>query len=177
MGALFGQSSIDTDINNVVGATLEEEDTAYSFFIGSEVVENIYVEAFYSNFGEASLVGETGDTFDLDGATAVFIGDATIKLSGKSMGIAAKLGFDITDKVNGFVKGGWHWWDSTITETAATGADSTTDDGNDLVLGLGIEYDLNEEVAFIVGYDRYTFDGNVIDLDVDFLHAGIKVRF
>ena len=113
MGALFGQSSIDTGVSNLVGTTVDEEDTAYSFFIGSEVAENVSVEAFYSNFGEASLVGETGDTFDLDGATAVFIGDAALKLSGKSMGIAAKLGFDITDKVNGFVKGGWHWWDST----------------------------------------------------------------
>ena len=119
------------------------------------------------------MVGETGDTFDLDGATAVFIGDATIKLSGKSMGIAAKLGFDITDKVNGFVKGGWHWWDSTSTVADATAAASITDDGSDLLLGLGIEYDINKKVTFIVGYDRYKAD----DVDVAFLNAGIKVRF
>jgi hypothetical protein len=173
MGALFGQSSIDTDINNVVGATLEEEDTAYSFFIGSEVAENVSVEAFYINLGEASLVGENGDTFDIGSEAFAFNANGTIKATAKSMGIAAKLGFDITDKVNGFVKGGWHWWDSTATIAAGTTAASTTDNGSDLLLGLGIEYDINKKVAFIVGYDRYKFDED----NVAFLNAGIKVRF
>ena len=177
MGALFGQSSIDTGVTTLVGTTLEEEDTAYSFFIGSEVAENVSVEAFYSNFGEASMSGQIGDTFSLDGTAYVWNADSTIKLSGKSMGIAAKLGFDITDKFKGFVKGGWHFWDTDLSLAVGTAAASTTDDGSDLLLGLGIEYDLNEKVAFVVGYDRYTFDGNDIDVDVDFLHAGIKVRF
>ena len=177
MGALFGQSSIDTGIDNVVGATLEEEDRAYSFFIGSEVAENVSVEAFYSNFGEASLLGQNDDAYRLAGEVTVFNSDSTIKVAGKSMGIAAKLGFDITDKFRGFVKGGWHFWGADLNMVDATGTVSETDGGNDLVLGLGIEYDFNKDFAFIVGYDRYKLDGDNIDIDVDFLHAGIKVRF
>ena len=103
----------------------------------------------------------------------MFTDNTSLNMSGKSMGIAAKLGFDITKKFKGFVKGGWHFWDVDLNLAIGTGAASTTDDGSDLLLGLGIEYDFNKEVAFIVGYDRYQLD----DTDVDFLHAGIKVRF
>ena len=172
-GALLGQSSIETGVSNLAGTTVDEEDTAYSFFIGSEVAENVSVEAFYINLGEASLVGENGDTFDIGSEAFAFNANGTIKATVKSMGIAAKLGFDITDKVNGFVKGGWHWWDSTSTVADATAAATITDDGSDLLLGLGIEYDINKKVTFIVGYDSYKLD----DVDVASLNAGIKVRF
>ena len=173
IGALLGKSSIDTGVNTVVGAVLEEEDTASVFFVGSEINENISVEGFYANFGEASLTGDNGDTFKFNGTTYQFNTSATVKLSASSMGIAAKMRFDITDKFDGFIKGGWHWWESEETLAVGTASASTKSDGNDLLIGLGVEYDISEKVALIAGYDRYKFNED----SVTFLNGGIRIRF
>lgn len=173
MGALLGQSSINTGVNTLVGATLKEEDTASIFFIGSEINKNISVEGFYGDFGEASLTGSINDTFDVDGDTYTFNKNGTIKVTAKSVGIAAKLRFDISDKFKGFAKGGWHWWDSETTLATGTSEASEKEDGSDLLIGLGLEYDISEKVAFTVGYDRYKFDQS----SVAFLNGGIRVQF
>jgi len=173
VGALYGSTSLDTGVDTVVGATLDEDDTGYAFVIGNEIDENVSIEGFYIDFGEASLKGDSGDTFVLDGTTYVFNASATIKATGTSMGVAGKLHFDMTEKLNGFFKMGMHSWDTEETLAAATASATTTDDGIDILMGIGAEYDISEKVAFVVGYDKYTLD----DDDVTFLNGGIKIRF
>ena len=173
VGALYGSTSLDTGVDTVVGATLDEDDTGYAFVIGNEIDENVSIEGFYIDFGEASLKGDSGDTFVLDGTAYVFNASATIKATGTSMGVAGKLHFDMTEKLNGFFKIGMHSWDTEETLAAATTSATTTDDGIDILMGIGAEYDISEKVAFVVGYDKYTLD----DDDVTFLNGGIKVRF
>ena len=173
VGALYGSTTIDTGVDTVVGATLDEDDSGYAFVIGNEIDENISLEGFYIDFGEAALKGDSGDTFDLDGTSYVFNTSATIKATATSMGVAGKLHFDMAEKLNGFFKLGMHSWDSEVTTAAATASATTTDDGIDILMGIGAEYDVSEKVAFVVGYDKYTLD----DDDVTFLNGGIKIRF
>ena len=173
VGALYGSTSLDTGVDTVVGATLDEDDTGYAFVIGNEIDENVSIEGFYIDFGEASLKGDSGDTFVFDGTTYVFNASATIKATGTSMGVAGKLHFDMTEKLSGFFKIGMHSWDTEETLAAATASATTTDDGIDILIGIGAEYDISEKVAFVVGYDKYTLD----DDDVTFLNGGIKIRF
>ena len=116
---------------------------------------------------------DDGDTFKFKATTYTFNTSAAIALSATSMGIATKMRFDITDKFNGFVKGGWHWWESEQTLSVGTSSTSTKSDGSDLLIGLGLEYDISEKVAFTVGYDRYKFDQS----SVAFLNGGIRVQF
>ena len=73
VGGAFGSTAIDTGVSAVSGATLDEEDTGSSFFIGTKMSENLSVEGFYTDFGEASLSGDSGDTFVLDGTTYHFL--------------------------------------------------------------------------------------------------------
>jgi hypothetical protein len=89
------------------------------------------------------------------------------------MGVAGKFHFDMTEKLNGFFKIGMHSWDTEETLTAAKASATTTDDGIDILMGIGAEYAISEKVAFVVGYDNYTLD----DHDVTFLNGGIKIRF
>ena len=173
VGALYGSTSIDTGVGTVVGATLDEDDTGYAFVIGKEIDENVSIEGFYIDFGEASLKGDSGDTFVLDGTSYVFNASATIKATGTSVGLAGKLYFDMAEKLAGFAKFGMHSWDSEKTIAVATASATATDDGVDILIGIGAEYDVNEKVAVVVGYDKYTLD----DEDVTFLNGGIKVRF
>ncbi|MDC0476196.1 porin family protein [Alphaproteobacteria bacterium] len=173
VSALYGSTSLDTGVDTVVGATLDEDDTGYAFVIGNEIDENMSIEGFYIDFGEASLKGDSGDTFVLDGTTYVFNASATVKATGTSMGVAGKLHFDMVEKLGGFVKFGMHSWDTEETLAVATASATSTDDGIDILMGIGAEYDVSEKVAFVVGYDKYTLD----DDDVTFLNGGIKVRF
>ena len=173
LSALYGSTSLDTGVDTVVGATLEEEDTGYAFAIGNEIDDNVPIEGFYIDFGEASLRGDNGDTFVLDGTAYVFTASSTIKATGTSMGVASKLHFDMAEKLSGFVKFGMHSWDTEETLAAATASATTTDDGIDILMGIGAEYDVSEKVALVVGYDKYNLD----DDDVTFLNGGIKVRF
>ena len=173
VSALYGSTSIDTGVDTVVGATLDEDDTGYAFVIGNEIDENVSIEGFYIDFGEASLKGDSGDTFAIDGTTYVFNASATIKATATSMGVAGKLHFDMAEKLNGFFKFGMHSWDSEETLAAGTASATATDDGVDILMGIGAEYDVSEKVALVVGYDKYNLD----DDDVTFLNGGIKVRF
>ena len=173
VSALYGSTSLDTGTDTVVGATLDEDDTGYAFVIGNEIDESVSIEGFYIDFGEATLKGDSGDTFVLDGTAYEFTASATIKAAVTSMGVAGKLHFGMAEKLNGFFKLGMHSWDSEVTTAAATGSATVTDDGVDILMGIGAEYDVSEKVAFVVGYDKYTLD----DDDVTFLHGGIKIRF
>jgi len=173
VGALYGSTTIDTGVSAVSGATLDEDGTGSSFFIGSEMNENFSIEGFYTDFGEASLKGDSGDTFVLDGTTYSFNTSATIKVSGTTKGVAGKLHFDMAEKLRGFVKGGMHWWDAEVELSVGTASATATDDGTDIIMGVGMDYQIGENVAFLVGYDNYTVDSE----SVTFLSGGIKVRF
>ena len=173
VGALYGSTFMDAGVESVVGATLDEDGTGYAFVIGNEIDENLSIEGFYIDFGEASLKGDSGDTFAFNGSNYVFVASSVIKATVTSMGVAGKLHFDIAEKLNGFVKAGMHSWEREVTLAAATDSASATDEGNDILMGIGAEYDVSEKVAFVVGYDAFILE----DDDVSFLHGGIKIRF
>ena len=56
-------------VGSVVGASLDEDGTGYACVIGNEIDKNLSIEGFYIDFGEASLKGDSGDTFVFDGST------------------------------------------------------------------------------------------------------------
>ena len=60
-------SSWDTGISNVSGATLDEDDTGFAIVWGGPFTDNIDLEIGYADFGEASLSGTNGNTFDYRG--------------------------------------------------------------------------------------------------------------
>ncbi|MDB2513576.1 porin family protein [Alphaproteobacteria bacterium] len=173
VGALYGSTFMDAGVKSVAGASLDEDCTGYAFVIGNEIDENLSIEGFYIDFGEASLKGDSGDTFVFDGSTYVFVASAVIKATVTSVGVAGKLHFDMAEKVNGFVKFGMHNWDREVTLAVATASESKTDDGIDIVMGIGAEYDVSEKVACVVGYYTFILEND----DVSFLAGGIKIRF
>ena len=172
-GIAGGSTNVDTGITAVNGATLDETGTGTSVFIGKEVNETLSVEGFYTDLGEASISGDNGDTFTLQGTAYQFTSTASITISAKTMGIAGKAGFDMGDNFRGYVKGGFHSWDAEAKIAAGTASASTKTDGTDIVWGVGAEYMMGEKTALLLGYDNYKLD----DESVTFLHAGIRFKF
>ena len=173
VGFLTGSTNIDSGVTAVNGATLDEDGSASSFFFGKKINENLSIEGFYSDLGEASLAGDSGDTFVVDAITYQFNTSATIAVSSTTVGLAAKYDFEINEKSNFFVKAGFHNWESELKVSVGTASASVTTDGSDIMYGLGAEYKLNEQFSLIAGYDNYTLDSE----DVSLLNVGAKFQF
>jgi hypothetical protein len=172
-GIAGGSTDIDTGVTAVVGATLDETGSGTSFFIGKDIEEKISIEGFYTDLGEASLSGNNGDLFTLDGTAYQFTSTGSISISATTMGIAGKLKFDVADSIRGYVKGGLHSWEAEAKVATTTASATATTDGTDIVWGVGAEYDMGEKTALLLGYDNFKLD----DETVTFLHAGILFKF
>ena len=173
VGFLTGSSNIDSGVTAVNGATLDEDGSASSFFFGKRINNNLSIEGFYTDLGEASLTGDNGDTFVVEGTTYQFITSATIAVSSTTLGLAAKYDFDINEKSKFFVKAGFHNWETDLKISVGTASASLTTDGSDTMYGLGAEYKLNEQFSLIAGYDNYKLDSE----NVSFLNIGGKFHF
>ena len=172
-GFLAGSTNIDTGVTAVNGATLDEDGSASSFFFGKKINNNLSIEGFYTDLGEASLAGDNGDTFVVDGTTYQFTTSATLAVSSTTFGLAAKYDFDINEKSKFFVKAGFHNWETDLKISVGTASASLTTDGSDAMYGLGAEYILNEQFSLIAGYDIYKLDSE----DVSFMNVGAKFHF
>lgn len=127
-------------------AAHDDGTTTMSLFVGMDLNETFAIEGFYANHGESKFT------------------TSTTKIKASTMGIAAKVGTDLTDNLRGFVKVGYHSW-----KTKST----AKDDGTDVVYGVGVEYKINETTSVVTGYDRFTYDtSKITDMSI-----GIKYRF
>ena len=172
-GIAGGSTDIETGVTDVSGATLDETGTGISYFIGKEINENLSIEGFYTDLGEAKLSGDNGDTFTFDGTAYQFNTTASITVSAKSMGIAGKAKFDMGNSLQGYVKGGLHSWDADVKLAVGTASASTKTDGTDVLWGVGAEYKMGEKTSLLAGYDNFKLD----DETVTYLHAGVLFRF
>ena len=172
-GVAGGSTDIDTGVTAVTGATLDETGSGISWFIGKDIDEKLSIEGFYTDLGEASLSGNNGDLFTLEGTDYQFTSTGSIAISATTMGIAGKLKFDMADSLRGYVKGGFHSWEAEAKVATDTGSATATTDGADMVWGVGAEYDIGEKTALLLGYDNFSLD----DETVTFLHAGILFKF
>lgn len=182
IGLGWGETEVDTGVD-VGTATLDDDDDGYKIFAGYRVNQYIGLEAFYADLGEASLTGNNGDTFTIDGVAYNFIvNNASVTSEATTMGLEAVATLPmatLTDNkylgaLTPFAKLGFHAWDAEYTATAS-GVSQTTadDDGTDLCWGLGLNIDVHKHVALRGEFERFDFDGD----DVDYLSASIIVKF
>jgi OOP family OmpA-OmpF porin len=170
----IGQSSIDTGVTAITGsASLEEEDTGFKFFGGVNLNKLISVELFYADLGQASLSGNTGDTFQSDGTTFIFTGSGSITLEGISYGLVPVIGYDVTDNIRPFAKLGVERWEAEATVQSAVSTVNLSDSGTDLVYGGGVMFKLDKNIGFRAEFERHRFDSD----DVDLISVGALYTF
>ena len=87
IGIDYLNNEIDTGVTNI-SSTLDEEDNGYSLYAGMPLSDTMDIEVSYNDFGEASLSGNNGDQFILDGTTYQFTTTATLAASATSMELA-----------------------------------------------------------------------------------------
>lgn len=175
-GVSLGETTVDTGITNTTGtARLDEDDTGFKILVGKKIDKTISIEGFYVDFGEASLTGNTGDNFDLGGATFVFTtNNAKIASSATAFGVNGKFTHAFNDKSSIAGRIGLYMWDAKFTVSGASIASTTlSDDGTDLFYGIGYKYNINKQYALTLDYDLYTTD----DDDLDMISLGVLFNF
>ena len=170
-----GQASVDTGITSTTGtAKLDEDDIGFKGFVGFQGHENVAIEGFYANLGEASLSGNNGDTFVAGGTTYQFTASGSITSKATTMGLGLVGMLPVNEKFSPIIKFGFHSWETDYTVTSSNAASATlSDEGNDLFYGVGAQFNLNEKMAMRAMFERFKFD----DEDVDFISAGLVVKF
>ena len=170
IGIDYLNNEIDTGITNV-SSTLDEKDNGYSIYAGLPMNENLDFEVSYNDFGEASLSGNNGDEFILDGTTYAFTTTASIKASATSIGFAAKPKVEVSDGVVLYGKLGVHKWESEFNIVSTDTTTNADDDGTDMFYGAGIEVNL-ANLKGRIGYSVYD-----VDDDVDSINVGFSYNF
>ena len=158
VGAEYTKNTIDTGVT-VGTATLDEKDSGYALFIGTEVDKNFDVEFSYNNFGEASVSGNNGSTFNVNGTAYQFTA-AGAKLAAKadSFGLALKPKLTLGQNVDLVGTLGYHKWESKLTASVSNiSGGSITEDGYDFFYGIGIKANFQNFSAGL-GYNIYKLD-------------------
>ena len=171
VGIDYLNNKIDTGITNI-SSKLDENDSGYSLFYGTEFTENLDIEASYQDFGEASLSGVSGNQFKIDGTTYEFNATASLSVKSSSWGAAAKPKMNLNDNVTAYGKLGIHNWKSTFGVTSTTATASEDDKGTDVYFGGGIELNYNNLIGR-VGYTSFDLDGDKIQST----NIGLALKF
>ena len=173
-GALLSVE-LDTGAAVVSGTSLDEEDTGFKVFIGRRINENLSIEGFYADYGEATLKGSNGDTFTLDGVLYQFIVDnASLTSDSTGIGISAKYTFEINDFIDLYGNLGLLRWDSEMTSSStSSGSATSSDTGTDLIYGVGISFGVSDRLSIFADYEITEID----DDELTALGAGVAVNF
>ena len=174
--ASIGTTTVNTGITNTTGtASLDESGSGFKLLLGKKIDKTISIEGFYVDFGEASLTGNNGDTFDANNTTWVFnTNNSSVKSSATGVGANAKFNYDFNKKssIAGRI-GVMNWNVKTTVSGASISSSSLSESGTDLFYGVGYKYQFSDNYALVADYDIYKVDSENLNM----MSVGMVVNF
>ncbi|WP_286240447.1 outer membrane beta-barrel protein [Neptuniibacter halophilus] len=179
----YGRSDFDTGVS-AAGINTDDTDSAFSLGVGFQYNEYLAVELGYLDLGEASFSTNAPVSGTVGGSSVTLDGSLDLDATGFFLGLRGN--YALNDAFTLFGRAGLLNWESdltlagtaTIDGVAYTGSFSgEAADGTDPYLGLGVEYNFNENLSAKLQYNRYFLDFEGEDLDVDTFTAGLSYRF
>ncbi len=187
----------------------DNSDNAYEVHGGLQITESIAIELGFIDFGESSInVGfAPGSAYTSNGNnsnaapsnnTSPDVNDPYIRQSTKAITAAVVGKKKLTDRFSLYGKAGMAAWETkaqltSIPPDAYYPEQEVKDDGFDPFLGVGVEYELTDNMSVRAGYERYfnigsaesfAGDGNnfpveldTIEQDIDFYSVGVNYSF
>jgi OOP family OmpA-OmpF porin len=180
VGGSFGQSKvndfngadIDAELFNNYGlissTSTDDTDTGWKAFAGYRLMKFLAVEGAYTKFGEA-----TANSI----ITAPLAGVVNTTLESDAWTLSALGILPLGDRFSLFGRVGVNFWNADVSATGTGGGVTATasgsDDGTDMVYGVGAAYNFTNKLGVRGEWERYEFD----DADIDFLSVGISWNF
>ena len=173
LGGNWGKSKVDTGITAVT-ATLDEKDSGYKVFLGHKFSDIFSAEFHYTDAGEASLSGNNGSTFRIDGTLYEFTANnAKISASGTSYGLSGLVYLPVNETVKPFARLGLHRWENKFNVTSSDYNGSVKFTGTDPVYGVGVDIAITKSVSARLEHEIYKAD----DDKVSFTSVGVFFSF
>lgn len=154
VGGGGGFTSVDVcdDLNALGFTNCDDSDVGFKIFGGLKFNQYFAAEAGYVNLGEVSAsFSGVGVEVDADGFQLAAVGTYPIEQ------------FSLLGKV------GIYFWDL----EASAGGTSISDDGTDIMFGIGGAFHFTPQLSVRGEWERFDFDGD----DVDFFSASIIYNF
>lgn len=179
----IGQSTFDTGIAPT-GTTIDDTDITASIGMGVELSDYVALEAGYVLLGETSLSTSSPVSETLYGSTVTIDGTFAVGVDGFTLGVKGQL--PVSDEMSIFGRFGLYKWSSdakfsgSVTIDGSTYSGSTIaslDDGTDPYFGVGIAYNVTEDITLDVNWTRYVLEVLSESLDVDTLNVGVSFNF
>ena len=154
LGAGLTTMDLCDDLFAVGATSCDDEDTGLKLFGGYKFNPNFAVEGAWIDLGEVSASAGGGTvTAEVDGIQVAAVGMIPIN---PQFGVFGKVGLFL--------------WDGTI---SATGLGSVSDDGNDIMFGAGVNWNIGQKLGLRAEWERFDIDGD----DIDFLSVGVQFNF
>ncbi len=148
------------DVND---SDFEDDNNAYQFRVGTNILPFLGIEAAYNDFGD---YGNSFANMDVDGYSLAAVGR-----------------LPITPAFGLYAKAGQLWWDANY-DVAGFNGDS---DQDDFFWGVGAELEMTENLDVVFSYDRYKIDidndltevanGGDYESDLNFASVGVNLSF
>ena len=181
-GVGFGQSDYDLGVSDfddgsVISGSVDETDSALKIFLGNRVNENFSIEFGYLDLGEATFEGVSdGSALFFDGLWEAGPISADVETDGIHLAFIGNV--PISDRLDFMAKAGFFLWDVSIVITDTSGSYSGDEDGTDLFFGLGLGYEITDQIAIRGEWERYSMDFGIDgDIDADLFSASLIFRF
>ncbi len=175
-GLRFGFSQFDANISNTTGtADTQENDFGFKLLAGYPLGNNLAIEAFYTDYGRATVGGNTGDSFNLNGQTINFASnDSEFSSDVATFGFSGVYNYPLSESRTLIGKLGIHRWKNDVRLLDPSNNNiNTSDDGYDVYWNVGFEQKLGKELAFIFDYEAVGTD----NVDLNSFGVTVVVKF
>lgn len=165
VGVSVGQSEFDEEAaipSLITSGTVDSKKTAFKIFGGYQYNPNFGLELAYVDLNSASYSGSFFGTPVVGGK---------VELWGFNFSAVGILPLSPTFEL--FGKAGLFFWSAEASDVTNGVPFSTSDDGADLSIGLGLSVNLTTNVSLRAEWERFMTDV----ADVDLWSIGIAVRF
>ena len=144
----INNNKIETGIT-VSTASLDEDDDDMFFTIGYNYSDNLGIDISFFETGDATLSGDNGDRFTLEGTEYEFIvNNAKISVSSENIAIGLRPKAKLSEELDVFGRIGYHFYEATASASGdgITTASLTDDDSSDFFYGFGLSYKVENNI-------------------------------
>ena len=175
----INNNKIETGVT-VSTASLDEDDEDMFFTIGYNYSNNLGIDISFFETGNATLSGDNGDRFTLEGTEYEFIvNNAKISVSSENIAVGLRPKAKLSEELDVFGRIGYHFYEATASASgdSITTASLTDDDSSDFFYGFGLSYKV-ENFYLNMGLEYYQLDYDYIDeIKTEFISLGFRSQF
>ena len=173
-----GMTALKADLGfSVSGVTIDDDDTAPMVMLGYKINDTVSLEAGVVGSSEVSASASGSASGTLNGKSISVSAAGTVKAEAdNSYMLGAAFNMPVAEKLTATARAGMLWWDvdyvasGTLnvtydgTTTAIAGSKKfASNDGSDVYLGVGMNYEVADDVSISADYMRTEVDGADID--------------